>query len=253
LNNLTVIEKNETSPLTDEDFAKLYLLLRKKEGRIYSDEEVSILPSIHASHPHYKEWGIRKNSCRALISYIKQKGSSFLDILEVGCGNGWLAAQIAKEVDVDVTGIDINVHELEQAKRVFHHAPGLSFMPGSLQSGSLKDKKFDLIIFAASIQYFPSLKQIINTAIEHLTLLGEVHIMDSPFYQHQELEAARQRTKDYYQSIGFAEMARNYHHHTIAELENFQYKILHHPFAWKNKLTIKKNPFYWITIKNRYS
>jgi ubiquinone/menaquinone biosynthesis C-methylase UbiE len=253
LNNLTVIEKNENTPLTDKEFAKLYFLLRKKEGRIYSDEEVSMLPSIHTSHQHYKEWGIRKNSCRALVSYIKHKDSSILSILEVGCGNGWLAAQIAKEVDVDVTGIDINVHELEQARRVFHHVPGLSFMPGSLQSGFLKDKKFDMIIFAASIQYFSSLKQTINTAIEHLTLLGEVHIMDSPFYQQQELEAARQRTKDHYQSIGFAEMANNYHHHTITEFEIFQYKILHHPFAWKNKLTIKKNPFYWITIKNRYS
>ena len=171
----------------------------------------------------------------------------------MGCGNGWLAAQIAKGVDADVTGIDINTVELEQAKRVFYRLPGLSFIKSSLESDALKDKKFDLIIFAASIQYFSSLKQIINIAVEHLTLQGEVHIMDSPFYQQQELAAARQRTRAYYSALGFAQMAEHYHHHTIAELETFQYKILHHPLAWKNKLSIKKNPFYWISIKNRYS
>ena len=235
-----------------EDFEQVYIRLRQKEGRILSDDDVSKLPFIYTSHPHYKEWVIRKNACRALLSYIKHN-DSFLNILEVGCGNGWLAAQIAKGVDADVTGIDINTVELEQAKRVFYRLPGLSFLKTSLESDALKDKKFDLIIFAASIQYFSSLKQIINIAVEHLTLQGEVHIMDSPFYQQQELAAARQRTREYYSALGFAQMAEHYHHHTIAELETFQYKILHHPLAWKNKLSIKKNPFYWISIKNRYS
>ena len=110
-----------------------------------------------------------------------------------------------------------------------------------------------MIIFASSIQYFPSLKQTISLAIERLTLLGEIHIMDSPFYQPNEIEAAKQRTKAWFSSVGFSEMTGCYHHHTLNELENFQFKILHHPHSWKNKLSIKKNPFYWIAIKNRYS
>jgi ubiquinone/menaquinone biosynthesis C-methylase UbiE len=244
---------NDVAPhMISREFEKLYLQLRRKEGRIYTDDEVADLPYIHPSHTHYKEWVIRKHSCRALISYIKNK-DSFSNILEIGCGNGWLAAQIAKAVDAEVTGMDINTTELEQAKRVFYQVPGLSFIKGSLETNSLKGRKFDMIIFAASIQYFSPLKQIINTAVEHLTLQGEVHIMDSPFYHLPELAAARQRTKEYYQSLGFPAMAGHYHHHAINELEVFQFKILHHPLGWKNKLSIKKNPFYWITIKNRYS
>ena len=233
------------------DFEQLYIGLRKKEGRVYSDAEVAILPYIHNTHPHYKEWLIRKHSCKALLHYIKQKDTVF-SILEVGCGNGWLSAQLATHIDVEVTGLDINTKELEQAKKVFGRIAGLNFINGSLQTDQLKDKKFDMIILAASIQYFPSLKQTIKLALEYLTLLGEIHIMDSPFYQQQELDAARQRTKAYYNALGFPEMAAHYHHHTLAELDSFQYKILHHPFSWKNKLSIKKNPFYWITIKNRY-
>lgn len=241
-----------TTDIDVKEFEKIYTRLRQKEGRMYSDEEVADLPLINSTHQHYKEWVIRKHSCKALLSYIKQKGN-FLNILEVGCGNGWLAAQLARAVDAEVTGLDINSQELEQAKRVFFKIPNLHFIEGSLQTDHLKDKKFDLVIFAASIQYFPSIREIINMAIEYLTLQGEVHIMDSPFYQQHELEAARQRTKDHYHALGFAEMAGHYNHHTLTELDIFQYKILHHPFAWKNKLSIKKNPFFWITIKNKYS
>jgi len=175
------------------EFEQLYTRLRQKEGRIYSDEEVAGLPLINNTHPHYKEWVIRKYSCRALLSYLKQK-ENVLNILEVGCGNGWMAAQLATAVNAEVTGMDINTTELEQAKRVFGRIPNLNFVKGNLESDLDKDKKFDLIVFAASIQYFSSLKQIINTAVEHLTLLGEIHIMDSHFYQQHEIEAARQRT-----------------------------------------------------------
>ncbi|MBK6380231.1 MAG: class I SAM-dependent methyltransferase [Chitinophagaceae bacterium] len=236
---------------TAVEFDPLYFGLRQKEGRIYTDEEVATLPFIYTSHPYYHEWVMRKHSQKALLSYINSK-KIFSNILEVGCGNGWLSSRIAKETKADVTGLDINTYELQQAERVFRNVSNLNFISGSLQSDQFRDEKFDMILFAASIQYFPSLKQIIQIAIEHLTLQGEVHIMDSPFYHIQETAAASQRTKEYYKALGFEAMAGHYYHHQLAELEYFQYKILHHPNSWKNKLSIKKNPFYWISIKNRY-
>ena len=233
-------------------FEQLYTSLRSKEGRMYTDEEVSFLPFIHSSHPYYREWVLRKNSCRALLNYIKQK-EQFTSILEVGCGNGWLCARMANAMDAEITGIDPNSIEIDQARRVFNKIPGLSFMHATLQSEELQDRKFDLILFAASIQYFPSLSEVISTAFEHLTLQGEIHIMDSPFYHPQEKEAARTRTAAHYGKMGFPEMSRYYFHHSISDLGDLQYKILHHPHSWKNKLSIKKNPFHWISIKNRYS
>ncbi|HAO47698.1 MAG TPA: class I SAM-dependent methyltransferase [Ferruginibacter sp.] len=234
------------------EFDRLYTSLRRKEGRMYSDEELTLLPVINETHPYISEWRTRRNSCRALLSYIKQR-SNILSIMEVGCGNGWLSARMANQVDAEVTGLDINTAELEQARRVFKKIPGLRFINGTINTEELADKKFDLILFAASIQYFQSLPGIINTCFEHLTLQGEIHIMDSPFYTGNEKEAARQRTADHYKKMGFPEMAAHYFHHSISDLDDFQYKILHHPHSWKNKLSIKKNPFYWIAIKNRYS
>jgi ubiquinone/menaquinone biosynthesis C-methylase UbiE len=251
LRNLTIIEKDVNTPSAEEGFAKIYSLLCKKEGRLYSNADIATLPFIYASHLHYNEWLIRKHSLKALQSYITNK-KIFSNILEVGCGNGWLCARIAKETNAAVTGLDINSGELQQAECVFRNIPNLNFINGSLQNESLQDEKFDMILFAGSIQYFPSLKKLVETAVEHLTLQGEVHIMDSPFYQQQEIPSARQKTEAYYNSLGLNAMNNYCYYHTLNELENFQYKILHHPNSWKNKLSIKKNPFYWITIKNRY-
>ena len=236
---------------TVEKFDQLYFRLRQKQGRVYTDADVATLPFIYTSHPHYNEWVIRRHSYKALVSYIKHK-NTFASILEVGCGNGWLSAGMAKAIDAEVTGLDINTCELEQAKRVFKNIPNLNFVNSNLQSDPLKNEKFDMILFAASVQYFPSLKHIIQIAVEHLTLQGEVHIIDSPFYQQPEIAAARLAALEYNKTCGLNGMKDYYHYHTLIELENFQYKILHHPNSWKNKLSIKKNPFYWIAIKNRY-
>lgn len=224
-----------------------YFRSTQKQENSYTDKEVTTLPYIHTSHRYYREWTTRKHSLKALLSYIKNR-KTFSQILEVGCGNGWLSSRIAKEVDAEVTGLDINLRELEQAKRVFNNIPNLNFIHSKLDDDNLKNEKFDMILFAASAQYFPSLKQIIDIAVKHLTLQGEVHIMDSPFYRQHEIASAKQNNK--LRSLG--RMEDQHYYHTLAELENFQYKILHHPNSWKNKLSIKKNPFYWIAIKNRY-
>jgi len=65
------------------DFESLYIRLRKKEGRIYTDEEVKVLPDIAITHPHYKEWQFRKQSAQRLIDHLTQKKRS-LEILEIG-------------------------------------------------------------------------------------------------------------------------------------------------------------------------
>src|ERR1700739_235600 len=103
--------------ITKNVFAENYIRLRKKEERIYTDAEVSKLPDISASHIHYKEWLIRKQSCNKLFKYLKKK-SKKQNILEIGCGNGWLSAKLASVTSGDVTGIDINTEEIEQASRV---------------------------------------------------------------------------------------------------------------------------------------
>ena len=231
------------------DFARQYFLLRKSEERIYSDKEVAGLPQIDNGHRHYYEWQIRKASSNRLIKYLAKK-QKILEILEVGCGNGWLSAKLSVIPWTQVIGIDINDEELNQAKRVFGQIENLEFFNCSLQDEMISDRKFDVIVFAASVQYFSSLEKALNESLKRLKPGGEIHIIDSHFYEQNEIDTARMRSNDYYKAIGFPEMSDQYFHHSLEGLKLFNHDILYDPHSVINKLKRIKNPFYWICIRS---
>ncbi|MBD0365847.1 MAG: class I SAM-dependent methyltransferase [Flavisolibacter sp.] len=224
-------------------FEQQYISLRQKEGRLYTDEEVKRLPVVHHKHPLKKEWVARKKSCDRLIHYLLQKRKP-LNILEIGCGNGWLCHQLSKIPDTSITGIDINELELNQAKRVF---PALSFLYGDLREG-ITTGKFDVIVFAASFQYFDSVDEILQCCFEHLKENGEIHIIDTHFYSREASVQARIRSCEYFASKGIPEMSKYYFHHALSELDGFNYTVLYDPKKLFNKL-FGRNPFRWICIR----
>jgi ubiquinone/menaquinone biosynthesis C-methylase UbiE len=230
------------------DFETLYIQLREKEGRVYTDEEVAALPEITEAHPHYSEWLQRSQSSRKLISYLQKKQQP-LKILEVGCGNGWQSRQLATIPESKVIGIDINFTELQQAAKVFNDIPNLHFIYCHIDSGVFEEGKFDVIVFAASLQYFPSLTEVISKSLMLLKPGGEIHILDSHFYPLSELSAARQRSLLYFDTAGFPEMANWYFHHNLDDLEQYNYSMLYDPNSLFNKFLRNKNPFPWIRIK----
>lgn len=231
------------------DFEKLYTQLREREGRIYTDNEVVNLPEITVTHPHYKEWLIRKESSQKLINLLK-KTNQPLDILEIGCGNGWLCHRLAEIPESKVIGTDINFTEVQQAARVFYYKPNLHFIYGHAGSDVFDDSQFDVIIFAASIQYFASFGKTIKNALRLLKRKGNIHIIDSPFYTLAKLADARQRSHLYYEEAGFPEMANQYFHHSLEELQVYNYSIHYDPNSLFNKFLRHKNPLHWISIKS---
>lgn len=251
LNHLKVINGflSQSHALPVHAFEKLYIELRYTEGRIYNEKEIAELPIVAAADPHHKEWLLRKNSCDKLKRYIKRH-PKICNILEVGCGNGWLSAQLTSVTKGCVTGVDINVLELEQARKVFNNIPNLNFMEGDIRDGILGDNKYDLIVFAASVQYFKSLKEILKTATKYLALQGEIHIIDTHFYKPDEVLLARVRSKNYFTEKGFPEMSDYYFHHNIKDLQGFPFVVLHDPHSRISKLLFNRNPFHWIAIKN---
>lgn len=232
----------------DVAFEKRYIALRQKEQRLYSDEELLTLPLIAKEHPHYSEWQIRKRSCNRLIHYL-QKKPALLKILEIGCGNGWMAHQLALVPGSHVIATDINFTEVQQGARVFSHIANLQFIYCDIYSEILSQMQFDCIVFAACIQYFPSLPEVIRLSLDRLRPAGEVHILDSPFYKPAAIDAARRRTKEYYENMGFPEMAAHYHHHALTELDEFHYELLYQPSSMQHYLLQNKNPFPWISIR----
>jgi len=251
LHNLKIIKGQffEASSSEESHFTRLYLRLRKTEGRIYNNRQVADLPSVPVSHRYYREWKMRGYSCRKLQQYI-EKHRHICNILEIGCGNGWLSANLSRIIKGSVTGIDINSFEIQQARKVFRELPQVSFVEGDIRSGILEDSKYDMIFFAASIQYFFSLKEIINVALAHLTLQGEIHIIDSYLYKPHQINEAKERSRKYFIDVGVPEMTQFYFHHNINDLTPFKYHFLKNPASLFGKVRVHKNPFHWVVIKN---
>ena len=244
LNNLDV----HGSLRTDNPFEKQYIRARTRENRMYDDKEVSGLPEILSSHPHYTEWQMRKRSSQRLMRYLETKKQP-VSVLEIGCGNGWLSHQLSNIGNVTVTGQDINFTELQQAARVFNGQCKLRFIYGDIFNGILRERKFDVIVFAASIHYFPSLSRVLAFAVDHLHPNGEIHILDTHFYKTGETAAAAKRTYTYYRALGFPEMADHYFHHSVNDLKLFKHKILFDPHSVMSRLLGRNDPFPWVRIK----
>ncbi len=234
----------EAIHITEKNFEQLYFSLREKEGRIYTDAQLLHLPGIEKDHPHFAEWELRKESYLRLENYLRKRVFP-MKILEVGCGNGWLSQRLSLLPGSAITGYDINSIELQQAKRVFSHVTNLHFINDIEKA----EKEFDHIIFAASIQYFPSLQEIIGTSIQQLKTGGEIHIIDTHFYKKEEITGAKKRTSDHFDRLGFPEMSSFYFHHSIDDLNSFNYEIIYQPSFFQRQFYNNKNPFPWICIK----
>jgi hypothetical protein len=78
---------------------------------------------------------------------------------------------------------------------------------------------------------------------------GEIHLMDSPFYEEQEITGAKERTFRYYDSLGYPEMSEYYFHHNINDLKGFRHKIMQNPNSLFNILRGNQDCFYWICVK----
>ncbi len=239
----------EAAVTREERFPDLYYKIRKKEGRIYTDEQVRQLPTIDPAHVHSKEWEVRKQSSERLIQHLTSLNRE-LDILEIGCGNGWLSNRLSVIPSCKVTGIDVNVEELVQARRVFNEVKNLEFLEAMPGDKALRGQLYDVILFAASIQYFEDFYEILQWALDHLNAGGSIHILDSHFYDEHTLDAAQQRTRNYFSSLGFPEMADYYFHHSFNSIKKFNYWVLFDPKNYINRLLQRKGIFPWIMIQH---
>lgn len=230
---------------------ELYLRLREKEGRLYSDDVVARLPLMPDGHRFADEWRARARSASRLTRYLSARPGP-LSILELGCGNGWLS-NLLSSVGHSVLGMDQNHHELKQAARVFQAHSRLSFFEADIFSAPFIRACFDVIVLASVLQYFQDAHALVSVLFNYLKPQGEIHILDTPLYLDHELDAAILRSEQYYESLGFPEMAGHYFHHCISDLDALHPKMLYQPRAWtlrlKHWVGQDDSPFPWIMIK----
>ncbi len=227
--------------MENSTFEEQYIQVRKAEGRVLETTEIQSLPKAFANNPNKQEWQIRAKSAQRFQRYLK--ASDFKSLLEIGCGNGWFTHLCTKEVPHSI-GIDVNRYELVQAKKAF---PKTEFHYWDIFEPPPFSENFDCIVLNAVIQYFQDFKATIERLSQFLNPDGEIHILDSPFYNSSEVNQAKKRTEDYYTKIGFPEMSKYYFHHDFNSVKHFE--TLYQANKIKQFLTGKDSPFNWYRYK----
>jgi ubiquinone/menaquinone biosynthesis C-methylase UbiE len=230
-------------------FEQSYINLRDREDRVYSDDVVRRLPSIDSSHPTAKEWKMRKHSADKLIQYLSRK-NHFNTIVEVGCGNGWLTHHLSKSLEKEFLGVDINLTELQQATRLFK-SDRVHFAYADIQSHALNSLKADVILLPSCLQYFKDASWLLYHLRGMLHKGGELHIVDTPIYRTEDLQAARERSSGYFENRGNADMKSFYYHHDWQVFDGLPYHIQYDPSSLINKLKSiarSASPFPWVKI-----
>lgn len=242
-----------SAPQASENFEETYLNVREKEQRFYDDDVIIKLPYTSKAHPYHSEWQMRIPILNKVINHLKVHHSNGL-VLEIGCGNGWLSANIANRVKADVIALDINQLELKEGARIFEETPNLHFVCADIFAKPFSDQSIDTIVLAGVTQYFAVFNELIDALLPILKPSGEIHLFDSPFYpSKQAADLAKQRSLAHFTRLGHPEMAQNFHHHTFDVLKAYQYKIMYQPRSIKNrlkgKLGMQPNPFPWVCLK----
>lgn len=94
----------------------------------------------------------RRNILNSVGSIIDSKTAS-VDILEVGCGLGYVSSKLRRELsgNVNITGMDISPTAIKKAKALF---PLLEFMVGDIRSDILNvGKKYDIVLMVEVLWY----------------------------------------------------------------------------------------------------
>lgn len=216
MNKPAIIFASELDP---DRLEKAYLNSRKREGWFYDDESVRVLPNAGFPLDQAKIWNWRRRSLARLVTRIKNSfGRNKFSILDVGCGNGWMSHFLASRFELaQVFGVDVNLVELEQAARVFSRS-NLKFGYADILSQDLPEHSFNLIVLAGSAQYFSDLRKLQKSLLRLLAPSGEVHIIDTNFYQDLiSRNTARDASVEYFNKQGTPEMIQFYHHHLISD------------------------------------
>ena len=235
------------------EWADAYGRAREQEGRRFPDAVVAGLPELAVSHPLAGEWAARGHTARLIAAYVGSRGRPPA-IVDLGCGNGWLANRLAVETTRSVVGIDVNVVELDQARRVFGGRLNLTFVEADFTSARGWVGDAELVLLASVIQYVADLPTLIRGLRADLPGDGEIHIVDSPLYEPAGVAAAADGTRRHYADVGVPEMAAHYHHHTWAELSAFPVEVMYSPGAWRVRIERRllrrpRSPFPWLRIR----
>jgi SAM-dependent methyltransferase len=181
-----------TTTAASAAFRTGYAAQRAAEGRRYAVSDLLALPWLKQG-PLARQWRVRARTYEAFVTRILEPMARAavepLRILDLGAGNAWLAYRAARAghdataLDVrddDVDGLGASAPYLRGARHPFHR------VAASFDALPLRDDRFDLVVFNASLHYAVDLALALREARRVVRSGGRIVVLDSPFYSRAE-------------------------------------------------------------------
>ncbi|GIM30697.1 malonyl-[acyl-carrier protein] O-methyltransferase [Clostridium polyendosporum] len=138
---------------------------------------------------------VQKRMGDILVDYIKNDRSHIKNILEIGCGTGYVTQRLINYFpDAQITAVDIAPGMIEYVKSIIQ-CDRVNFICEDIEEMKLKDK-FDLIISNATFQWFNNLEKTTNQLIELLDKNGILCFSTFGENTFKELNEAFSKAKD---------------------------------------------------------
>ena len=87
-------------------------------------------------------------------------------VIDIGCGNGALAYDMAEHGGAMVTGIELNAYSLREARKKYSHK-NLSYVCGNALT-DLPDERFDVAVISNVLEHLPNRVEFLQAAQERL-------------------------------------------------------------------------------------
>ena len=228
----------------NNELEKNFEKFQKAEKKQYTDYELSILPNIDEYMLHQKEWKIVHETSNRFLDYLDSKKTN-LQILHVGCGNGWFTNQLGTNSNYRVTAINAVSFPLNQAARVFPKNNICFVLADIFEIDFQFQFQFDIIVLQNSVQYYPKINILLDKLKSFLKPAGEIHIFDCPIYNKFDLNKEEKKYVAYLKKISCLEMARYTFFHSDEKFRDFEVKY-NPPAPWKRRFFYPlSSPFKW--------
>ncbi len=190
-------------------FVTEYTEVRRAEGW-GSDDPAYLrgLPFSDTTGRRVSHWRIRAASFEALVDHVVAEAERVhrrpLAVLDLGAGNGWLAARLAARGH-EVAAIDL-VTDLSDGLGAYVHYRDV-YVPIEADFDHLPfvPAQADLAIFNASLHYAPDLAASLGEALRVLRRDGAIAVLDTPVYRDRASGEAmvRERERRFEAHCGF--------------------------------------------------
>jgi len=123
---------------------------------------------------------------RRVVRPMARAAGRPLDMLDLGAGNGWLAARLAIEGHRGLA-IDIRDDDVDGlgAARALLDGSGFERAVANFDALPVADRSIDIAAFNASLHYSTGLATTLGEAARKIRTGGRIAVLDSPFYRHR--------------------------------------------------------------------